>query len=482
LGSELRQTQRLLDEARQENAQLQRRLQQLEQQVRLQQLEQQVRLQASSPADPAPTWKNLPGHQFSAEIICLCCQLAPLVGFRAVPKVLACTATAFGLPIKIPSRDAVRNWSCRNGAAILQEAAPADDRVWMIDHSVQLGKMCVLVVLGIRAGRVPRDRALRREDMTPLAVLPTTSRDKEDVARQLGEIAERLGTPLAVLSDGAAELHEGVRRLQTADFAGVHLDDIKHKAANLLKQRLRGDPRWQAFAARLGRTPAAIQQTELEHLLPPRTREKGRFMDFGRLLDWTEMIEHQLTRTTAAEHPRIVEKLGWITEFRSDLKLWSQYRRLIGETLTTANQQGVFAGASGQLQARLSACGVEDEAASAFGEQLVACYAHNEVQLKKLNRPDIRLPCSTEVLESAFGSFKALQGNHGRGTFTSLLAVFAAQFDTPAPEKIRRRFARVANQDVTAWLTKSGLNNSTQARRTQAYAQAKAAETLCSTA
>ena len=458
---------------------MRRDLQRLEESNRLL-TEQLHRAAASSPdSEPnrAPNWKNLPGHQFSPEMIALCCHLQLLVGVRAVPKVLECFANAFDLRIKIPSRDAVRNWSCRNGVAILQEATRQADWVWMIDHSIQLGKMFVLVVLGIRQSELPVDRALRREDMTVLAVMPTTFRDKHEVARQLATVAAQYGAPLAVLSDGATELHEGVRLAKNEEFAPAHLDDIKHKIANILKKLLRGCERWKAFSAKVGSTTAAIQQTELEHLLPPRKKEKGRFMDFGRLIDWANMIEHQLTQTTSPDHERIVEKLGWILEFKTDLILWRQYRHLIGESLEMANEQGVFAGASEQLRERLSACDVASEPAREFGERIVSCYAHNEAQLKRLKRAGLRLPCSTEVLESAFGSFKALQGNHGRGTFTSLLSVFANQFDHCTAAKIRERFARVSNQDVKAWLRDSGLTNSTQSRRAKAYAQARPPET-----
>ena len=66
-------------------------------------------------------------------MICLGCQLSLLIGVRAVPKVIECFAAAFDLRIKIPSRDAVRNWSCRNGVAILREADRQHDWVWTID-------------------------------------------------------------------------------------------------------------------------------------------------------------------------------------------------------------------------------------------------------------------------------------------------------------------------------------------------------------
>ena len=470
-----------------ENRLLCRQLQQAQQdQTRLQdrigQLCQLLRRQTAEPTNCLAQWKKLPGHQFSAEMICLCCQLSLLIGIRAVPKVLACCAKAFDLPIEVPSRDSVRNWNSRNGVAILQEATHAEDWVWLIDHSVQLGKMFVLVVLGIRQSQLPEGRALCREDMTPLAVLPTQSRDKHEVARQLSTTAGQFGMPLAVLSDGASELHHGVAALQSHGFSGVHLDDIKHKIANLLKKRLRGNTRWQAFSTRLGTTTSAIQQTELEHLLPPRRKTKSRFMDFGRLIDWATMVEQQLTQVAAPEHARVVEKLGWISEFKNELQQWRQYRYLISQTLMMTGQQGVFVGASKELGQRLSACKLEEASAFEFRDAIISFYQHNEDQLAKLNRKAIRLPSSTEVLESAFGSFKTLQGNHGRGTFTSLLAVFATQFDTCNAAKIRKRFSEVNNRHLKDWLKSSGLTNSTQSRRTRAYANANATVTAFSSA
>jgi hypothetical protein len=55
----------------------------------------------------------------------------------------------------------------------------------MIHHSVLPRKMYVLVVLGIHKDEVPRDRSLKRSDMTVLAVSPAPSRRKEEIHEQL---------------------------------------------------------------------------------------------------------------------------------------------------------------------------------------------------------------------------------------------------------------------------------------------------------
>lgn len=412
----------------------------------------------------------LPGHQYSPEMIALCCQLCLLIGFRAVPKVLRCVNQAYGLSLKIPSRDAVRNWNSRNGVAILQAAAPADDWIWMIDHSVQLGKMNVLVVLGIRRADVPDGRALRREDLTPLAVCPAESRTKEDVGRQLREVASRLGVPLCVLCDGARELHEGVKSLETLGFQGVCLDDVKHKIASVLKRTLGRDERFLAFEARLGQTTAALQQTELEHLSPPRKKQKCRFMNLDRLIDWATMVERQLAAPAASA--RLRDKLGWVRDFAADLRRWRVLRDMIGQTLKQTNTTGLFQGATTQLRQSLAPLlegHTRDNLVTTLHQALIAIVEDNERRLAGLGDPGLRVPGGTEILESAFGSFKALQAHHSQGTFTSLLATFATLFATSTPEQIAARFAAVSNRDLTNWLQDSGLTNSTPSRRTQAY-------------
>lgn len=411
-------------------------------------------------------------------MIALCCQLCVLIGFRSTTSVLQCISDALGLDLPIPSHDAVRNWNCRNGVAILHEPVSADDWIWLIDHSVQLGKMFVLVVLGIRRSDLPEGRSLTRQDMSVLAVMPTQSRDKEEVSRQLQIVSNQFAKPMAVVCDGACELREGVASLKDGVFKGICLSDVKHKLANLLKKELGPQERWKEFERQLGTTTAAIQQTEIEHWLPPRKKQKCRFMNFHCLMDWAVSVELELT--TRSPSLRLIEKLGWLSEFTEDLKEWQQVRGMIGVVLRQANEQGVWIGASEQLRAELMAMPAQSDWCQQMRERMIEIVASNESQLKQLEIDDLRLPCSTEVLESGFGAFKALQRHHNRGTFTTLLATFATLFDKCTPEKIRERLTQVSNQDLRNWLQSSGLTNSTQARRVMVRAKSQRKTTFSS--
>lgn len=419
-----------------------------------------------------PHWKPLPGHHYSAQMIALCCQLGSISGFRAVPKLLHCIAHAFGLDWKIPSHDAVRNWTCRSGVALLDHPA-AQDWIWMIDHSVQLGRMNVLLVLGIHQSDLPTDRVLRRCDMSVLAVLPSTSRKKEQVAEQLKGVAEKFGQPIAVLSDGATELHWAIKDMEKP----VSISDLKHRISNGLKKQLGSDEDFVDFSSRVAKSAASIRQTELDHLQPPRRKDKCRFMNIHREIDWARMVLKQLDLHASrcdvfAE--RLREKLGWIAQFRESIVRWQQCRQLIGVSLKMGNRCGLYRGATEELKIRLSQCQVDSPLAMNLRDYILSCYAENEAKLDDVGLWCDRLPCSTEVLESSFGSFKAMQRHHNRGTFTTLLAALPTIFSGFTAPGIRAQFQRISNQGLQQWYADHNLKESTHARRAAAYAAASA--------
>jgi len=96
------------------------------------------------------------------------------VSLRAVPRVLG---IFFGVPDaarSLPEATSVRWWLQRLGLfALREELEVADDWVYLIDHSVQIGTVKVCVILGLRLRHAPFPaRALRHDDVCVLAVIP----------------------------------------------------------------------------------------------------------------------------------------------------------------------------------------------------------------------------------------------------------------------------------------------------------------------
>ena len=66
----------------------------------------------------------------------------------------------------------------------------ANDWVWIIDHTVQLGSEKCLVIVGLRLATLPPiGSCLSHQDIEPIALLPVTQSNGQIVLQQLSECA-----------------------------------------------------------------------------------------------------------------------------------------------------------------------------------------------------------------------------------------------------------------------------------------------------
>ncbi|MDB2687529.1 hypothetical protein N9Y42_09990, partial [Mariniblastus sp.] len=93
---------------------------------------------------------------------------------------------------------------------------------------------------------------------------------------------------------------------------------------------------------------------------------------------------------------------------------------------------------------------------------------------KSLKIKGLRVPMSTEVLESLFGRYKQLEGQHSHNGFTSLLASFAALLRPTTPREIEQAFAKVSTKEMRDWVKKN-LGDTLQSKKNLAYAEFKKA-------
>jgi hypothetical protein len=405
-------------------------------------------------------------------MISVCVNLARRIGFRPGVACLQIVCDWLGVTARLPEWTTVRTWLMRAGVAAIEEPVePADDWVWMADHSNQIGPEKALVILGLQASKMPPPGvALTHQDVRVLAVEPGVNWKRDDMARAYEELADRIGAPLAVVVDGAVELREGAEILQKRRGNTLILGDFKHYAANVLKNIVGDDARFSAFTSQVGSTRSAIQQTELGHLTPPSLKPKARFMNLAATLRWARMVLWHLAHPQSAARREITaarmnEKLGWLRAFRADMGRWSACQAVVCASVTFINEQGLFPGAADRLAAALEPL-PRCADSSAVADRLVEFVRRSEAKLAAGQR----LPLSTEILESSFGLFKQLERQHSKGGFTSLLAAFGALLKPATPESIRRDFARVSVQQMRTWVA-ANLKTTLASKRQTAYAE-----------
>ncbi len=290
--------------------------------------------------------------------------------------------------------------------------------------------------------------------MTVLGVFPATACNREQVCQAYQQVAHKLGLPRAVITDGAVELREPIKSLKTKGRGAISIRDLKHFLANRLKGILNKDREYQSFLGKLGPTRAFMQQTELSHLAPPALRQKARFMNLEPLLNWAGMAIWQLNHPDSqarkgTRKDRFEEKLGWLKEYESALGRWQQLQNVMSTALTLINQQGLVHGIVPQLRQELKP--LKNDCTEDLIDRLLRFIRVYEAKLYEGER----LPMSSEIIETTFAKFKALEQNHARSGFTQLLLAFPCILKKTKSLEIDRAFAKSKVKDTQAWLNKN---------------------------
>jgi hypothetical protein len=447
----------------------------------------QLRVEFQQLRDQPPLLPNdppLPHHQFGPKMISVCVNLARVVGLRPTVTCLQLVLDWLGVSVQLPEWTSVRTWLMRAGVAALEEPVElATDWIWMADHSNQIGPEKALVILGLRASQMPPPGvAITHKHVRVLTVEPGVNWKREDVARSYLKLADRAGIPQAIVVDGAVELREGAEVLQKKREDLLILSDLKHYAANVMKKIVGASEPFVRFTALVGSTRSAIQQTELSHLTPPGPKPKARFMNLAGMLTWAQMVLWQLTHPNSKARQEITadrlnEKLGWVKTFAEEIPRWNACQSVVSKSITFINEQGLTSGTAERLAEELNPLQACDDSRAVAG-QLLDFVRRFESKLTLDQKPDkvLRLPLSTEILESSFGLYKQLERQHSKGGFTSLLAAFGALLKPVTPESIRCDFARVSVKQTRAWVAKN-LKTTLASKRNSAYAECRNATT-----
>ena len=420
------------------------------------------------------------GHSFPAAMVALCINLAKQIGFRPAARALRTVARALKLDIKIPKHDTIRNWAKRVGVAELKDTFCKDQAVlWMADHSSQIGAEKVLLIIGIALEDLPEPgQTLSFDKVKVLAIVPGKHWKKEDVGRVYQTLAEQIGAPRYLLSDGAVELREPAETLEKDGQPTIVLGDFKHFAANVLEKEIGRSERFREFITQVGLSRNRTQQTELSHFAPPPLKQKSRFMNLSSLLRWANMVIYHLSHPESearvgVSEDRMNEKLGWLREYGEDFASWSVCQEVIDASLSFINHEGLSAGTSERLRAHLAEVlpGLpgRDATAGRVQELLMGFVEHSEQKLHQGERSWL----STEILESLFGRFKQLEGQQSKGGFTGLLACLPTFCCPIDPERIRRRLLEVSTPQLMEWV-RATIGPTLNARRTVAYKESVA--------
>ena len=182
--------------------------------------------------------------------------LSGRTSLRGSSRIFEIISTFFGLKQACPSWYSARLWLLRIGYyKLFRKKEIADDWIWIIDHTVQLGNEKCLVILGIRQSSLPLGELyLEHEKVEPIAMLPVTKSNGEVVYRQLEQTVAETGVPRQIISDHGTDVKSDIERFCREHNQTCFIYDIKHKVASILKRELKDDQDWCMFVKQASKT------------------------------------------------------------------------------------------------------------------------------------------------------------------------------------------------------------------------------------
>jgi hypothetical protein len=373
----------------------------------------------------------------------------------------------FNFSVDSPTWFTGRLWLLRLGYyKLMRIKEKASDWVWIIDHTVQIGQEKCLVILGVRLSKLPcPNRCLSHEDVEPIVLVPVEKSKGEIVYEQLKETAEKTGIPREIISDKGTDLNSGIKKYCEEHTETIAIYDIKHKSASLLKKELSKDEKWQEFIKLSNKSKKEIQQTELAYLCPPNQRTKARYMNIDILVKWGMKILNYFDCNNAeeVEKKRLNEKLGWIMEFREELKEWEEIMKVAITIESVIRTEGLYIGCYERIK--------QDERIKELCERarkLSKEYLDFVKQEEAKVRAGERLLGSSEVIESVFGKLKRVEQDQVKSGFTSLLLSIAAMVSTTTEDDVLKAMETVSTSKVHNWY-KDNIKTSLQAKRKKAF-------------
>jgi len=369
-----------------------------------------------------------------------------------------------------PAANTGQLWLLRVGLfELTRPKEVADDWVWIVDHTVQIGTVKCLVIAGCRLSNwQTQNRPLQHRDLQILALEPVEKSDGAIVCRQLEATCVKMGcVPRALLSDEGTDLLSGYREFSKLHPQTAICLDIAHQAAKLLKHELQADGRWAKFLSAAGTAKQRLAQTPLAPLLPPTPRSKARYMNLDELVTWGDRALRYLDDPRPIvgwplDRAALETKLGWLRDYRDALTEWKSVMGVVATACHYVRYHGYGADAAGALSQQLAGHGT-----APMSQRLAARLVNFVAAQSAAARPGERLLGSSECLESLIGKGKRLESQQSQSGFTKMILGIAAAVVEPSHEYITRALTQVKTKDVLAWCQEH-LGITVQAKRHQA--------------
>lgn len=363
------------------------------------------------------------GHKYSLMLIWLVVELSKYgsLSLRGCRHCLGCLAVNLGLSVSIPSHTSIRNWLLKVGYHRVAETEKKQGNyLAYVDESIVFGSEKILLILGVCEAALPLDRALRHSDMEVLYVGASTEWTGDDIAAELGKIAEVKGISY-VVSDQGTNLRKAYKLLNY-----THIEDCTHILANHIKRAYESDPVFKEFRELIGKLRKSWNLSKQKsRYMPPSMRGKLRFANIFPCVNWAKklLLDWENLKQDVQHSLLFLKKNAAFIDTLCLVEI------IFKSTCETLKNQGFGQKQKEIITAKLATLANKDNQKVTTLIQNCTQYLENlALKTKELER--INIACSSDIIESFFGKFKAkINPNNSTGLTEFIFTI--ANFSQP---------------------------------------------------
>jgi hypothetical protein len=341
----------------------------------------------------------------------------------------------------------------------------ANDWAVIFDHTIQMGKLKILIVLGLQLSRLPFNRSLALSDVQVLTLLPMQSSTGPKIYEELTSLKNELGVIREVVADEGSDIKAGVNQYIKSNAECDYVNDIVHKLAHLLQDELKDDKKWEILLKKGSECRTKLFQTDYAHFSPPKRRDKARYLNLEKFINWACRILIALLDDQFAVKDReaIFKEYSWVFGLADDIKRFYQLWQVTSISRDWVRNYGIQADTASILSRKLQALTLDFQA-QAFADKVVQFVSGQSIKAK----PYERLLGSSEIIESLIGLIKHHSNTQTHSGFTSSILIGAALAGKIDEQTVLDSMAVIRTADVKEW-EKTHFNSTVQKKRAEFY-------------
>lgn len=381
-------------------------------------------------------------HQYSVSLVCLLLEMHKYgaMSLRSCRNSMACMLVALGLSVRLPSHSTIRNWLCKGGLHRIETTASVGgEYVVYVDESIVFGSEKILLLLGVRAEKIPTTRALTHSDMEVLYVGANVEWKSEHIEAELVKIAKKKPILYAV-SDEGNNLCGAYK-----SFKCTHIADCTHVLANHLKRLYEKDADFEEFRKLIGqlRKQWNLSKTNSRYM-PPTMRGKMRFANIFPCVYWAQLrlAEWDSLSESVQQSLAFLKEKAWLIESLASV---SAVFKTVCATLKNEGF-GVEQRASILSELATISAATTDTKAGIFIENCKNYLAYLDSKSTVLNQ--VHLLVSSDIIESFFGKFKTKINANNRSGLTEFLFTIANFSQSFSVEETKKALETIKLKDL----------------------------------